>query len=175
MLSNVSCNPVTFYLGLVLVLYGLALSPDLLPAFQRGGLILRRRLGRLVLVGAAMLVTLWRALAPRVRPAVPLVARGVALMLVMLASSPFGAELLASDQGPWKNVGDALCDLFFNTLGKALAIVAVVIGGLMYAFGEGGSKSQIAGLAFGAGMVLMAPGFLRWLLPDGGLGKGCPT
>lgn len=73
----------------------------------------------------------------------------------------------ATDQGPWAKVGTALCKLFFETLGKALAIVAVVIGGLMYAFGEGGSKSQIAGLAFGAGMVLMAPDFLGWILNTG--------
>ena len=33
----------------------------------------------------------------------------------------------------------------------------------MFAFGEGGSKSAIAGLVFGAGMVLGAAQFLEWL------------
>ena len=33
----------------------------------------------------------------------------------------------------------------------------------MFAFGEGGSKSALAGLVFGAGMVLAAPQFLAWL------------
>ena len=92
---------------------------------------------------------------------------GVLLLFLLFLAGPFTADLLASTTiggGPWQKVGEALCVLFVATLGKALAIVAVVIGGLMYAFGEGGSKSQIAGLAFGAGMVLMAPEFLFWLL-----------
>ena len=76
----------------------------------------------------------------------------------------------ASGYGPWAAVGNKLCLLFKDKLGKALAIVAVIIGGLMYAFGEGGSKSQIAGLAFGAGMVLLAPDFLTWILPTATVG-----
>ena len=72
--------------------------------------------------------------------------------------------VLAATESPWLTVGEKLCELFLDKLGKALAIVAVIIGGLMYAFGEGGSKSQIAGLAFGAGMVLLAPQFLSWIL-----------
>ena len=101
--------------------------------------------------------------------------RPMLMLLFLLVASPFGADLFATttDEGPWAVVGEKLCDLFFNTLGKALAIVAVVIGGLMYAFGEGGSKSQIAGLAFGAGMVLMAPGFLDWILDPEDTITGC--
>ena len=83
------------------------------------------------------------------------------LLFLLVVVVPLGAT------SPWEIVGERLCDLFMNKLGKALAIVAVIIGGLMYAFGEGGSKSQIAGLAFGAGMVLLAPQFLGWILNTG--------
>ena len=70
-------------------------------------------------------------------------------------------------------MGQKLCELFYGKLGKALSIVAVVIGGLLYAFGEGGSKSQLAGIAFGTGMVLMAPTFLTWIF--GGQGMTCAS
>ena len=76
----------------------------------------------------------------------------------------------AGNTSPWETVGTKLCELFYGKLGKALAIVAVVIGGLLYAFGEGGSKSQLAGIAFGTGMVLMAPAFLTWLFGNSVLG-----
>ena len=86
-------------------------------------------------------------------------------------------SLSATDAGgtasPWETVGIKLCELFYGKLGKALAIVAVVIGGLLYAFGEGGSKSQLAGIAFGTGMVLLAPAFLTWLF--GGSGLTCTS
>ncbi len=65
--------------------------------------------------------------------------------------------------GPWINAVNELCAAFKNQIGKGLAVIAVIIGGLMFAFGEGGSKSAIAGLVFGAGMVLAAPGFLTWI------------
>ena len=84
------------------------------------------------------------------------------LLFLVVVVVPLGATA-----SPWETIGEKLCDLFLDKLGKALAIVAVIIGGLMYAFGEGGSKSQIAGLAFGAGMVLLAPQFLGWILGTG--------
>ena len=64
---------------------------------------------------------------------------------------------------PWADGVESVCNAFFGPIGKGLAIVAVVIGGLMFAFGEGGSKSAIAGLIFGAGLVLGAGNFLQWL------------
>ena len=61
---------------------------------------------------------------------------------------------------PWSMAASQLCALFTGVVGRGLAVVAVVVGGLMYAFGEGGSKSAMAGLVFGVGMVLLAPQFL---------------
>ena len=132
---------------------------------------------------ACSLAVALRQVCSRFLVTVALIARPCSLLQAVAVASVLLAFLLlpdlayatsANNQGPWAAVGAALCKLFFSTLGKALAIVAVVIGGLMYAFGEGGSKSQIAGLAFGAGMVLMAPDFLTWIL--GSTDKlACPT
>jgi Na+/phosphate symporter len=41
--------------------------------------------------------------------------------------------------------------------------VAIVIGGLMFMFGEGGPKRQISGIVFGGGLALFAGQFLTWL------------
>ena len=44
-----------------------------------------------------------------------------------------------------------------------LSLIAIVIGGLMFAFGEGGSKKALAGIVFGLGMAMGAANFLAWL------------
>ena len=89
------------------------------------------------------------------RFAVPAVATGMFLA--------FGVDVFAGD-GPWVEAANAVCKAFVGPIGKGLALVAFVVGGLMFAFGEGGSKSALAGLIFGAGMVLSAPAFLEWIL-----------
>ena len=102
------------------------------------------------------------AAGPVLRPLVPVAVFAVALFV---PASVFAGT------SPWEDGVEAVCDAFFGPIGKGLAIVAVVIGGLMFAFGEGGSKSAIAGLVFGAGMVLGAAQFLEWLgVTGGGLG-----
>jgi type IV secretory pathway VirB2 component (pilin) len=42
-------------------------------------------------------------------------------------------------------------------------LVAIVIGGLMFMFGEGGAKRQISGIVFGGGLALFAAQFVTWL------------
>ena len=42
---------------------------------------------------------------------------------------------------------------------------AIVVGGLMFAFGEGGSKRMVAGVVFGVGMAIGAASFMAWLFP----------
>ena len=42
-------------------------------------------------------------------------------------------------------------------------LVAIVIGGLMFMFGEAGAKRQISGIVFGGGLALFAAQFLLWL------------
>jgi hypothetical protein len=42
---------------------------------------------------------------------------------------------------------------FTGTIARGLSLVAIVIGGLMFAFGEGGNKRVFAGIMFGIGMA----------------------
>jgi hypothetical protein len=43
--------------------------------------------------------------------------------------------------------------------------VAIVVGGLVFAFGEGGAKRTMAGIIFGVGMAVGAVNFMTWLFP----------
>ena len=86
-----------------------------------------------------------------------------ALVLALWASAETVVSAAAGD-GPWEQSVNALCNAFFGPIGVGLSLIAIVMGGVMFAFGEGGSKSQIAGMVFGAGLVLQAPAFLRWLM-----------
>ena len=52
---------------------------------------------------------------------------------------------------------------FTGPLARGLSLIAIVIGGLMFAFGEGGSKRALAGIVFGLGMAMGAANFLNWL------------
>ena len=66
-------------------------------------------------------------------------------------------------QSPWEQAASNLETSFTGPLARSLALVAIVIGGLMFMFGEGGAKRQIAGIVFGGGLALFAAQFLTWL------------
>ena len=53
---------------------------------------------------------------------------------------------------PWVNVVNELTTQFTGPIARGLSLIAIVIGGLMFAFGEGGSKRAMAGIIFGLGM-----------------------
>ena len=72
-------------------------------------------------------------------------------------------SMLAQGTSPWENAVNRLQGIFTGTIARALSIVAVVIGGLMFAFGEGGSKRAMAGIIFGVGMAMAAAQFVTWL------------
>ncbi len=78
-------------------------------------------------------------------------------VLLALAEQTLEAGTAAD---PWSMAASQLCTLFTGIVGKGLAVVAVIYGGLTYAFGEGGSKSALAAIIFGVGMVLLAPQML---------------
>ena len=73
----------------------------------------------------------------------------------------FPAVALA--QSPWERAASNLEATFTGPLARSLALVAIVIGGLMFMFGEGGAKRQISGIVFGGGLALFAAQFLAWL------------
>ena len=66
-------------------------------------------------------------------------------------------------QSPWERAANNLAVTFTGPLARALALVAIVIGGLMFMYGEGGAKRQIFGIVFGGGLALFAGQFLTWL------------
>ncbi len=70
---------------------------------------------------------------------------------------------LAFAQSPWERAASNLERTFTGPLARSLALVAIVIGGLMFMFGEGGAKRQISGIVFGGGLALFAAQFLVWL------------
>ena len=85
--------------------------------------------------------------------------RAFALAMCGLLTLPVAA--LA--QSPWERAADNLAATFTGPLARSLALVAIVIGGLMFMFGEAGAKRQISGIVFGGGLALFAAQFLAWL------------
>lgn len=66
---------------------------------------------------------------------------------------------------PWENAVNVLETAFTSTIARGLSLVAIVVSGLTFAFGEGGSKRVLAGVLFGVGMAIAAVNFLAWLFP----------
>jgi type IV secretory pathway VirB2 component (pilin) len=66
-------------------------------------------------------------------------------------------------QAPWERAANNLAITFTGPLARSLALVAIVIGGLLFMFGEAGAKRQISGIVFGGGLALFAAQFLTWL------------
>jgi type IV secretory pathway VirB2 component (pilin) len=87
------------------------------------------------------------------------VIRTVVWVLMLSASTPLFA------QSPWENAVQALQTSFTGPIARGLSLVAIVVGGLMFAFGEGESKRMLAGIVFGIGMAIGAVNFMAWLFP----------
>ena len=85
-----------------------------------------------------------------------------ALLRAMLAGLLVALPAWAT-MGPWETAVTQLQNTFNGPIARGLSVVAVIIGGLMFAFGEGGSKRALAGLIFGIGMVKAAADFIGWL------------
>jgi len=83
----------------------------------------------------------------------------LATTLVLAAT----ASAQAQGNSPWENAVNVLQTAFTGTIAKGLSLVAIVIGGLTFAFGEGGGKRTFAGIVFGLGMAVLAVNFLSWL------------
>jgi type IV secretory pathway VirB2 component (pilin) len=66
---------------------------------------------------------------------------------------------------PWENAVNVLMVSFTGPIARGLSLVSIVIGGVTFAFGEGGSKRLVAGIVFGVGMAIGAVNFMAWLFP----------
>jgi type IV secretion system protein TrbC len=84
------------------------------------------------------------------------------LVGLFLASSAFAH---ATSTSPWENAVGVLQQAFTSTIARGLSLVAIVVSGLTFAFGEGGSKRVLAGVLFGVGMAIAAVNFMAWLFP----------
>ena len=82
---------------------------------------------------------------------------GLALLLA--------APAFAQGNSPWENAVNVLQQAFTSTIARGLSLVAIVVAGLTFAFGEGGSKRVLAGVRFGVGMAIAAVNFLAWMFP----------
>jgi pilus assembly protein CpaF len=76
-----------------------------------------------------------------------------------LAALFLGAPVLAQANSPWENAVGVLQQAFTSTIARGLSLVAIVVSGLTFAFGEGGSKRVLAGVLFGVGMAIAAVKF----------------
>jgi type IV secretory pathway VirB2 component (pilin) len=85
---------------------------------------------------------------------------GVAAVSLALAVPTF-----AQGNSPWENAVNVLQLAFTSTIARGLSLVAIVVSGLTFAFGEGGSKRVFSGVLFGVGMAIAAVNFLAWLFP----------
>ena len=80
---------------------------------------------------------------------------------LLLAAPAFAQQ----GNSPWENAVNVLETAFTSTIARGLSLVAIVVAGLTFAFGEGGSKRILAGVLFGVGMAIAAVNFLAWLFP----------
>src|SRR5258705_1590637 len=83
--------------------------------------------------------------------------------LATTALTVVGSTFSVYAQSPWERAATNLETSFTGPLARSLALVAIVLGGLMFMFGEGGAKRQISGIVFGGGLALFAAQFLTWL------------
>lgn len=86
-----------------------------------------------------------------------------ALALISPSTLLGQAPTPTTTSNPWQTAVEALSTAMTGPIADALALVAIVIGGLMFAFGEGGSKRTLAGIIFGLGMALGAANFIGWI------------
>jgi len=84
--------------------------------------------------------------------------------LLFLTALPVYAQSTGSD--PWDNAVNVLKTSFTGSIAQGLSLVAIVVGGLMFAYGEGQSKKTLAGIVFGVGMAIGAVNFMAWLFPS---------
>jgi type IV secretory pathway VirB2 component (pilin) len=72
---------------------------------------------------------------------------------VMALTAVVLPSIALAQQSPWERAANNLALTFTGPLARSLALVAIVIGGLMFMFGEGGAKRQISGIVFGGGLA----------------------
>ena len=88
--------------------------------------------------------------------------RALVLAVAVIVFLPASSYAQAS---PWENAVNVLMTSFTGPIARGLSLVSIVVGGVTFAFGEGGSKRLLAGIIFGVGMAIGAVNFMAWLFP----------
>ena len=70
---------------------------------------------------------------------------------------------VAAHASPFDSGISSIQTLFTGTIAKAAALIAIVIGGWGFAFGDPGAKKNLAGVAMGSGIAVLAANVLTWL------------
>lgn len=95
--------------------------------------------------------------------------RGAARRTLALAAAAIlllpASSFAQTGGSPWENAVTVLMTSFTGPIARGLSLVSIVIGGVTFAFGEGGSKRLLAGIVFGVGMAIGAVNFMAWLFP----------
>ncbi len=89
--------------------------------------------------------------------------RALTLAAAAIVLAP--ASSYAQQASPWENAVNVLMVSFTGPIARGLSLVSIVIGGVTFAFGEGGSKRLLAGIVFGVGMAIGTVNFMAWLFP----------
>ena len=87
----------------------------------------------------------------------------VLLPLMLTLAVPAFAQGVGGS--PWENAVNVLRNSFTGPIATGLSLVAIVVGGLTFAYGEGHSKKGLAGIIFGVGMAIGAVNFMAWMFP----------
>ena len=80
---------------------------------------------------------------------------------VLFLSLPLVAH--AQSGSPFDSGFTNLQTLFTGTIAKVASLIAIVIGGYGFAHGEPGAKKNLAGVAAGTGIAVLATNVLSWL------------
>ena len=86
-------------------------------------------------------------------------------VLVHVAACLALASARLHAQSPWESAVNVMQVSFTGPIARGLSLIAIVIGGVTFAFGEGQSKRLLAGIVFGVGMAIGAVNFMAWLFP----------
>lgn len=85
------------------------------------------------------------------------------LSVLALSAAPLLAGAVTPTD-PWSRGVTVMRTFFTGIFAQGISLIAVVIGGAMYALDDGGgSKKKLGALLFGTGLMLLAANFLNWV------------
>src|SRR5258705_11577408 len=84
-------------------------------------------------------------------------------LCLLIAIAVLLATAAAAAQSLWERAALNLAATFTGPLARSLSLVAIVIGGLKFMFGETGDNRQIYSIVISVGMVLFESKILTWL------------